>query len=169
LTDFQTFFSYFHVFQVVEHIADNFRTNKVLKNFFKKYRKNSIFVNFCQFSIWYFLNLHALRYPNSKTFRLTSPSAWCVPFCAQYFFSTTHLTSIKKSLFICAQKLIYYYPVHLASWLEDMGFWLSKTERYCLSRICFEMTRQVTKTCCVVNRAFKTMFGRLIMAFCCKS
>jgi hypothetical protein len=29
LTDFQTFFSYFHVFQVVEQIRDIFRTNTV--------------------------------------------------------------------------------------------------------------------------------------------
>jgi hypothetical protein len=40
LTDFQTFFGYFHVFQVVEHARDRFRMitfkNKTLKKKIKK-------------------------------------------------------------------------------------------------------------------------------------
>jgi hypothetical protein len=31
LTDFKTFFGYFHVLQVMEHTADSFRTNSVKK------------------------------------------------------------------------------------------------------------------------------------------
>jgi hypothetical protein len=49
LTDFQTFFGYFHVFQVVEHTADRFRMITFKNETLKKNSKNFIFGQFCQF------------------------------------------------------------------------------------------------------------------------
>jgi hypothetical protein len=46
LTDFQTFFGYFHVFLVVEHIKNSFRTITFKKWDFSKKSKNSIFGQF---------------------------------------------------------------------------------------------------------------------------
>jgi hypothetical protein len=65
LTDFQTFFVFFHVFQVVKHTPDSFRTilwstNHVLKKVGRG-RDHDLFI------FWYFRNLHALRYPKSVT------------------------------------------------------------------------------------------------------
>jgi hypothetical protein len=50
LTDFQTFFGYFHVFQVVEHTADRFRMITFKNETLKKNPKISFLVNFANFS-----------------------------------------------------------------------------------------------------------------------
>jgi hypothetical protein len=50
LTDFQTFFGYFHVFLVVEHILKTVLERLHLKNeIFQKNQKIPFFVKFCQF------------------------------------------------------------------------------------------------------------------------
>jgi hypothetical protein len=49
LTDFQTFFGYFHVFQVVEHIPDSFIVITFKNETFKKNPKIWIFDHFFQF------------------------------------------------------------------------------------------------------------------------
>jgi hypothetical protein len=49
LTDFQTFFGYFHVFQVVEHITTVLERLHLKKSKFQKNRKIPLLVHFCQF------------------------------------------------------------------------------------------------------------------------
>jgi hypothetical protein len=46
MTDFKTFFGYFHVLQVMEHTRDSFRTNSVKK--MRLFKKVENFL-FCQF------------------------------------------------------------------------------------------------------------------------
>jgi hypothetical protein len=134
LTYFQTFFGYFHVFQVVVHIRDSFRIITLKNETFEKNPKLSFLVNFANFSHnlwsknhvlkkvsrgsshdlfsnWYFLNLHALGYSKPVTvilyikFGSTSPSAWCGALIKHCFRTTKMVTHGKIVYQNCPNQL----------------------------------------------------------------
>jgi hypothetical protein len=58
LTDFQTFFGYFHVFHVVEHIPDSFKTITI-KN--ETFQKNRAAITYLIFDIFWFYMLWGIQ------------------------------------------------------------------------------------------------------------
>jgi hypothetical protein len=94
---------------------------------------------------------------------LSFTSCFCIQHICRIPSSSSQLTHV---LFICKLLTRLWAKAELMSWwqlssradeqaniinyLEHVRgvFGYPKTERYCQSRICFEMTRQVTQTCC---------------------
>jgi hypothetical protein len=86
---FSNFFGYFHIFQVVEHIPDSFRTNTVKNRLFQKSRKKLSIKLIC-----------------ACTFGLTSP-ALSMMWPGTYYVTVKSRWSIVKNISLAVAKCLY--------------------------------------------------------------
>jgi hypothetical protein len=106
------------------------KTTKLLNFLFKMFRSLSGHYRYLLYNSWRFL---PTILPCSGRY-----SGHRVHKSVQIYIAIWYISTLRDSTI----------TLHLSSWLEDM---VSKTERYCLRRLCFEMTCQVTKTRCQLS------------------